>query len=371
MRSRPNRRETLALLASVSLPAHAPADPSNRAGATPLSLLKGFNLPDQVPLRLEHDANPRTLRALYRLGMTHVRLPVVAENVLGSFSAPATVTSAMDDLARILDRLVEIGYCVSVDLHPGPEFQNLLQRDPKGAQKALLSGWPVIADRLSRWPADRISAELLNEPNTTDELWRPFVETLAQAVRARLPKSRIIVGSAPFQRLEALTRWTPLADDNVIYACHYYDPMVFTHQGASWDADSPWTHVAGAPFPSAKDDPELLRLAADAAREGHASTAQALRQAAERSWTAETISRQFDGLMNWSQTHSAPVIINEFGALKWKARRNDRLAWIAAVRAAATSHGFGWAHWDYSTSFGLLDDAGAIDEGVIRALLAP
>lgn len=365
------RREACALLASALHPAIAGAGEVARPGAAPAPLLKGFNLPDQVPLRAEHLAQARTLRALRDLGMTHVRLPVVAEFMLPEFSAPATMSSAMDDLTRALNLLLDMGYHVSVDLHPDSDFQDMQRRDPERAHRALLLGWPTLASQLSRWPAERVTAELLNEPTTTDAIWRPFVETLAQAVRARLPRNAIIVGSAPFQRMDALTGWTPLADKNVIYACHYYDPMIFTHQGASWESGSPWANVAGVPFPSMKDDPALARLAANAAQEGDAAAARELRQAAQRAWTADSILAQFAEAKRWSETHLAPIIINEFGVLKWKARRADRLAWIAAVRAAAQAHGFGWAHWDYSTSFGLLDDTGAIDEGVIRALLPP
>jgi len=356
------RREAVALLAGALVPRAATA-------GGPARVTKGFNLPDQVPLRAEHFANPKTLRALRDLGMTHVRLPAVAEFLLPEFSTPATISSAKDDLTRAVEQLLGMGYDVSVDLHPDSDFQDLQRRNPERAHRALLAGWPPLADHLSRWPAERVSAELLNEPATTDDVWRPFVETLAQAVRARLPRNAIIVGPAPAQRLDALTNWTPLADKNVIYACHYYDPMIFSHQGASWEEGSPWAKVAGAPFPSAKDDPTMLRLAAKAQRDGDAGAARELRETAQRAWTADTISAQFADAQRWSATNGATIFINEFGVLKDKSRRSDRLAWLAAVRAAAEEQGFGWAHWDYATGFGLLDDSGAIDQGVIRALL--
>lgn len=360
------RRAAVTLLAGALVPGVAGAAPPVGAKApTP----KGFNLPDQVPLRSEHIAAPKTLRALRALGMTHVRLPAVAEFLLPQFSTPTTISSAKDDLTRAVDQLLGMGYDVSVDLHPDSDFQDLQRRDPEKAHRALLAGWPSLADHLSRWPAERVSAELLNEPATTDDLWRPFVEILAQAVRARLPRTALIVGPAPDQRIDALTSWTPLADKNVIYACHYYDPMIFTHQGASWEEGSPWAKIAGAPFPSVMNDPTLLTLAAKAARDGDADAARELRQTAARAWTADTINARFAEAKRWSDTHGAPIFVNEFGALKDKARRADRLAWLAAVRAAAEAQGFGWAHWDYATSFGLLDDSGAIDQGVIQALL--
>lgn len=367
----PTRRDSLKILAATLSPVGAYAGQESRAGETPLHFRKGFNLPDQAPLRTEHTVQTQTLKALRSLGMTHVRLPVGAEYVLAGFSGPVTMSSAMDDLARAVDRLIGLGYHVSVDMHPGSDFGDLQRRNPERAHRELLLGWPTLASRLSQWPADAISAELLNEPATTDAIWRPFAETLAQAVRSRLPNSAIIVGPAPYQRIEALTGWAPFADANVTYACHYYDPMMFTHQGASWDVGSPWARVAGVPFPSNKDDPAIARLVGEAETEGDTAAARELRQMAERAWTPATISTQFDAARAWSETHAAPIIINEFGVLKWKARRADRIAWIAAARTAAESHGFGWAHWDFSTSFGLLDDAGAIDEGVMRALFGP
>lgn len=367
MKRKFTRREALVAAGALALaPARAREE---RKGAIPEMLRKGFNLPDQAPQRAGEIPDKATLRTLYRLGMTHVRLPVTTEFLLPSFSGPATISSAMDDLSQALDLLLGIGFCVSVDMHPGADFQALYGRDVKAAHGALLANWPVLARHLSRWPADRVCAELLNEPPTTDEIWRSFAEKLARAVRAQLPKNILIVGAAPFQRHEALASWTPLADSNVVYAFHYYDPMAFTHQAAEWDKGSAWSRMSGVPFPTREGDPALLRLAAEAGAKGDAEAERVLKEMAARGWNAETIRAQFTPLEAWSAAHDAPVIVNEFGVLRWKAARADRLAWLAAVRAAAEQSGFGWAHWDYSTSFGLLNEDRTLDRGVIQALL--
>jgi endoglucanase len=364
-----DRREALLLLAAGALGPFTAAAAAPRAGAAPEMLRKGFNLPDQVPARAEKAADVGVLKRLRDLGMTHVRLPVEAEYVLASFSGPATVSSALDDLERAMERLLGLGYCVSVDMHPGSDFQRLQRQSPDKAHSALLAGWRDLAARLARWPAKRVFAELLNEPATTDDVWRSFAERLAGEVRARLPQTTIIVGSAPYQRHEALAGWRPLADRNVVYAVHYYDPMIFTHQGAVWDKGAPWARIEGVPFPTQAGDPALARLAEVAARKGDEDVARELRDAARSAWTQATVMARLSELAAWSVAHSAPVIVNEFGVLRWKARRADRLAWIAAVRVAAEANGFGWAHWDYATSFGLLNEDGSLDQGVIHALL--
>jgi len=362
------RREALLGVAATAL-APARAGAISRKGAIPKALRRGFNLPDQVPLRSGRESDLATLKTLRRMGMTHIRLPVAAEYVLPSFSGPATVSAATDDLARALDRLIALDYAVTVDLHPGADFQELYRRDGKAAQGALLANWPLLARRLSQWPADRICAELLNEPPVSDDVWRPFAEKLVRAVRAELPKAVIVTGPAPWQRPEALAAWAPFADPNIVYAVHYYDPMAFTHQYSTWDKGSVWSRLSEVPFPSEAGDERLLRLAGEAAARGDKEAESALRDMAARTWNAAAIDAQLGTVAAWSEAHDAPVVVNEFGVLRWKARRADRLAWLAAVRASAERCSFGWAHWDYSTGFGLLNEDGALDSGVLQALL--
>ena len=41
----------------------------------------------------------------------------------------------------------------------------------------------------------------------------------------------------------------PLADGNVIYNFHFYDPHEFTHQGAGW-GEPWWSYTHGIPYPA-------------------------------------------------------------------------------------------------------------------------
>ncbi|HUZ66474.1 MAG TPA: endoglucanase, partial [Beijerinckiaceae bacterium] len=79
----------------------------------------------------------------------------------------------------------------------------------------------------------------------------------------------------------------------------------------------------------------------------------------------------FAPLAAWSRVHSVPVVLNEFGVLRFKTTPRDRAAWIEAVRRQAERHGFGWAHWEYGNGFGLLDENGRLDRQIVDALLPP
>ena len=41
----------------------------------------------------------------------------------------------------------------------------------------------------------------------------------------------------------------PFDDPNIIYTFHYYDPFIFTHQGATWSAKG-LPELKGVPFPA-------------------------------------------------------------------------------------------------------------------------
>jgi endoglucanase len=339
--------------------------------ALPQRLRRGFNLPDQAPLRAGRAPRKETLQALRRLGMTHVRLPVAAEFLLPAFSGPATVSSTIDDMSRGVDLLLSLGYAVTIDMHPGADVGARLARDPAQAQRALATGWRRLARHSAQWPSDAIFLELLNEPPMADAVWRPMAQALLEEVRSEATGNHVILGPAPYQGLDALMAWEPFADERIVYACHYYSPMVFTHQGADWEPDTPWGRAAGVPFPTREADPALTKLARQASSAGDELLARELRQMGRRACNAESIEAEFAGLADWSARRHAPVIVGEFGVLKQKVKAAHRLAWLEATRRAAGAHGFGWAHWDYASDFGLLDGAGALDEGVIRALFAP
>jgi endoglucanase len=367
------RREALALIGATAL-APRLAGAKELAGERRLNervalLARGFNLPDQAPRDEGRGPDRATLKWLRQRGMSHVRLPVRGEKVMSRFADSATIQTTLDGLAKTLELLTGLDFAVSVDMHPGGDFGRLHRSDPEAALTCLVEGWRQLSKSLRRFPADRLFAELLNEPQTDDGIWRAQAERLTLELRHELPSTTFIAGPAPWQRVEALAAWRPLADPNVVYAFHYYDPMAFTHQGVTWDAASPLSRLESVPFPARRDDPAVARLLATLRDRGDADLAASVDHSLERPWTQETIESQFAPLAEWSRLHGAPVILNEFGVLRFKAPRASRLAWLKAVRETAQAKGFGWAHWDYDQGFGLLDETGRPDAALIDALL--
>jgi endoglucanase len=92
----------------------------------------------------------------------------------------------------------------------------------------------------------------------------------------------------------------------------------------------------------------------------------------ERPWNDSRIMIEIASAAAWAAQRRRPVILNEFGVLRWKAPVEDRLRWLSIVRHAAERGCVGWAHWDYADAFGLarrVGDRQIPDEMTLAALL--
>jgi len=103
-----------------------------------------------------------------------------------------------------------------------------------------------------------INYEILNEPHgISDEAWNSIQQDVVAAIRTVDKQHTIIVGGAGWNSYNILSAMPVYGDENLIYTFHFYDPFLFTHQGASWVEPS-IAPLEGVPFPYNADEmPEL------------------------------------------------------------------------------------------------------------------
>ncbi|WP_181708012.1 cellulase family glycosylhydrolase [Chthonobacter rhizosphaerae] len=371
-----------AVLVAVAL-APAPARPADRTGAACAAafavpadrlarLARGYNLTGWIDTRNEREPAPGLLEELRRLGMTHVRLPVPAEDLMPAFAAPERTADRLDQIARVLDRLIALDTAVVLDLHPSGRIAELYAADPDGAVGQIEAAWDRLAPLVAARPAGLVFPELLNEPPVDAERWDGDSRRLAARLRRALPEHTLVVGPAGPQRVEPLMDRPPLDDPNVVYAVHYYDPMAFTHQGATWMGDDPLAALAEVPFPAGPDDRPLREVAAGMELIGRPDAADLVREAYGERWDGARIAAVFQAVSRWSASARRPVVVGEFGVLRFTAPPADRAAWIAAVRTAAETACIGWTHWEFRDGFGLVDErTGEPDPAILEALGLP
>jgi endoglucanase len=339
--------------------------PADRIAA----LSRGFNADGWINGLRSAPPADGLLRELRQAGMTHVRLPVPAEYIMPRFASNAERDDRLQAVDRALTKLTSLGYYVSIDLHPGDRFNHLHRQEPVASMQEMKSAWTGLAEIARRHPADRVFAELLNEPDLEVDRWQTEVEELAAFVRQLLPRTTIIVGPVNWQRADSLPGFRPLNDLNVVYAIHFYDPMAFSHQG-HWDPNEPLHGIRGLPYPIRADDPALQKLRQQLIDGNKAPAVELLDRAIAASRDGNGIDKWLEPATAWQQRFSRPIIINEFGVLKAGAPPESRLRWLSSVVTYAKQHCWGWAHWELAQGFGLVDDrTGKPDAGVMRALL--
>jgi endoglucanase len=358
---------SLALLSSAAASACAVLShtvPAERIAA----LSRGFNADGWLNGPQSTAPSTRLLRELRAAGMTHVRLPVPAERAMRRFASAGERDELLRELGRAVEQLVSSGYFVSIDLHPGERFNRLHRDDPAASMEEMKGAWTTLAEVVRNAPRGRIFVELLNEPDVEAARWQSEVEELASFVRRLLPDTTLIVGPVNWQRADSLPNFRPLSDLNIVYAIHFYDPMVFTHQG-HWDAQDPLHAIGGLPYPVRADDPEVTAIRRQLLSERSTAALQMLDKAVAASAASNGIEKWLEPAVAWQRRYSRPIIINEFGVLKAAAPRDSRLRWLSAVTAFARQQCWGWAHWELAQGFGLVDDStGMPDAGVLRAL---
>lgn len=331
-------------------------------------LARGFNLTGWLDGPTVRRPDLGVLANLRSRGFTHIRLPVTAERLMEAFSSPDEVARRLAELDRALGTLVGLGYGVSLDLHPGNKLGRLHVAEPNAALDLIDALWRRLARRYADYPDDRLFLELLNEPSVDAKTWNAQAVRLISTIRAELPRRTLIFGPADFQRIEALLELVPFPDPNIVYAAHFYDPMIFTHQGLDW-SDDPLRHLHGVPFPAHRTDSRIVQLLSVVT---NTDAAKLVEKQLVSPWTEERIERDIAGMAAWSERYRRAVIINEFGVLGWKSAPADRIRWLTAVRTAAERHCIGWTHWDYADGFGFVrrvNNREIPDEAVVEALL--
>jgi aryl-phospho-beta-D-glucosidase BglC (GH1 family) len=259
--------------------------------------------------------------------------------------------------------ILDAGLAVEIDMHPDSDFKAKLNQDD--FVERFADFWRTVAQHYSSWDADRVFFEILNEPEMRDAYrWYGVEAKLATAIRQAAPAHTIIAAGAKWDDNDDMIFLEPLRDPNVIYVFHFYEPHIFTHQGATWGAYY-WHWLKGLHYPSSPEN--AAQVAATVPEPIH--RLDVVRYGQDH-WDASRIEAEINQAADWAKQNGVPLVCNEFGVFR-NADPQDRAAWIKDTRTALERHNIGWAMWDYSGSFGVVtkkDGKATLDENTVRSL---
>jgi aryl-phospho-beta-D-glucosidase BglC (GH1 family) len=315
--------------------------------------------------RLDAYMSEGDMRALKTAGFDHVRLSINPALLIASPKTGTLRDGPMASLDKTVGQLLDAGLNVVLDIHAEEDWKAALTHGDDGASN-LYAFWLNFAAHYAKSDPDRVFFEILNEPSMDDLYrWEGIQDRAVAAIRRVAPRHTIIATAAAWGHQDGLLAMEPVRDDNVIYTFHDYDPMWFTHQGATWSTTS-WAFTHGIPYPSTPQNilPELNQEPDERVR-------LELQRYGEDQWGPARVQTEVDAIAKWAEERNVPLYCGEFGAFKDHSDPKMRAAWIDDTRTALESRHVGWAMWDYDGNFGLATKSSAgivFDQNILKAL---
>lgn len=306
-------------------------------------------------------------------GFDHIRLPVdypvlEADDAVGIYRE-----EGFQYIDNCLEWCRNSGLAVVFDLHhaPGYTFHNALQADTlhlntlfsdAAAQQRFINLWSAIVHRYEDVVSVPIIFELLNEVVLPDSgPWNALARRTAAVLRDIAPHSTIMIGSNHNNAAAELQNIEIFDDPNICYTFHFYEPLLFTHQKASWVQEAV-AYNQDLDYPG-----EFLNL-----RE-FVATAPQYREAyawqTDRRLDRALMQEFLQPALDFADQTGRDLYCGEFGVIDYvspASRRN----WHADLLGLLRPHGIGWGVWSYKAmNFGLVDARGHVVDPVLLDIL--
>jgi endoglucanase len=287
------------------------------------------------------------LGLLKKLGFKSIRLPVAFEYFENEHVPDKRLFSKIDCAVRQCDLY---GFKLIIDYHNGNfNENNYLTETPR-----IINLWLKLTKRYSHVSGDKLFFEPYNEPpHMNPQIWKDAVYNIVTAIRKIDKQRTLIVGASNYNSIYELSRFVRLADDNIIYTFHFYEPFLFTHQGAAWAGDQEST--IGVPFPyNAEKFPVINPKAKNT--DGEKNYNQYPRDGNEQS-----VMDKLQLIKSWSDKYDVPILCGEYGVYNKYADLDSRCRYIKAVHQSLKTLKIPGMLWDYNDNFSIFNGKPSID----------
>ncbi|HKK77540.1 MAG TPA: cellulase family glycosylhydrolase [Saprospiraceae bacterium] len=319
------------------------------AKAQELPFQKGVNLTNWLQAGSAREINYRRysktdFEQIKSLGCDVIRLPINLHYMTNG--APDYQLDPI--FLEILDQAVS--WAEELDLHlilDNHTFDPAENTDPD-VGIILEKVWTQMAQHYKD-QYENLYYEILNEPHgISHELWNNIQQSIVQTIRQIDISHTIIIGGADWNSYLALEEMPIYQDNNLIYTFHFYDPFLFTHQGATWVGPS-MENLRNVPFPYTTSampglPSDLRGTWVNDAYNGYSSEG-----------NAERVKELIDIAIRFRDERQVPIFCGEFGVYQNNSQPEDRVRWYALVSDYLTEKNIAWTMWDYHGGFGVFE----------------
>ena len=290
-------------------------------------------------------------------GLDHIRLPIDYKLVETDNGQPlekgyerirkAAEWCKANNLNMILDVHKIAGY----SFDPGHGESGFF--DSEELQERFYKLWEKLASNFKDVFAgskNEICFELLNEvtEQAYSKKWNAIARNCIERIRKIAPDTKILVGSYWNNSLAAVKDLDPPYDKNIVYNFHCYEPLVFTHQGATWIEKMPGDFR----FPLNSKFSDYIKMTEEKCGQiGTTFTCFSPDASVDVSYF-ETI---FAEAVKIAEERGVLLYCGEYGVIE-KATPEDTIQWYKFISTVFNKHGIGRAAWSYrQMDFGLAD----------------
>lgn len=297
------------------------------------------------------------IKTIASWGLDHIRLPI-------DYDVVSDDEGKLTEGIKYVDNCVEwcrnIGLNLILDLHKAPGYafyneDNTLFTESR-VQDAFVNLWKEFAARYGKY-SDFVSFELLNEVVDADPgLWNDLIRRAITEIRRTAPETKIVVGGIRWNSASTLELLDPPYDENIIFTFHFYDPFLFTHQGATWV--KPLTDVS-IEYPGSMDDYRRIAKELNQYDSQFSAVAEMGR---------DYLVKRMEPAIKTAEKHNVPVYCGEYGVIL-SAPAECAVEWYRDMHSIFEEYGIGRAAWTYkSMSFGVINWPADFPEQIIRYL---
>jgi len=283
--------------------------------------------------------NNADFKLLKKLGFKSVRLPVAFEHYASKQIPLIKVLKCVD---KVLYYCKINGLKLVIDYHYG----SLNDSNYVKETQVIIKTWNVLVNRYLNIPADQLFFEIYNEPPPMNpQIWKDAAYNIVNAIRKTDKKRTLLVGASNYNSIYELSRMVRLPDENIIYTYHFYEPFLFTHQGAAWVGNQVAT--TGVPFPYNVEKFPIINPKAKG------TWGETNYYKYKYDGNEQSVKDKLQIVKNWSGTYYVPVLCSEYGVYNQFADTESRCRYIKAVRQALKQLQMPGMLWEYNGNFSI------------------
>jgi endoglucanase len=282
-----------------------------------------------------------------QVGFKTIRLPINFDHFISVKNNNKLDDRIIEKVAEVYDLVDSLNMILIITYHFGQADQlNGKSRDER--LEEIAQNWTYMINYFKGTGYSNLGFALYNEPRITGSDLNNAISVVMDKVRALDLERYWIIGSGNYSKIDDFYFLKKFPNDpKILYTFHFYEPYMFTHQGAPWDKDK--VPITGLPFPF--DVAAMPGIPVSITHKDIIYNYQHYEEVAHINFFKEKVKFVAD----WAKKNNVAMICTEFGAIETIPAKY-RNAYIKELTEVLTSFGIPAIVWELDQNFKIVDD---------------